>query len=153
MAFSPGQHGEITPLARAAWKLHCQREGVSIPFDTFRRDELEKATGKRSTGKCSSGRDFEKAAAHFEELAEDGIKWQLRLLGGDLRRARHAIEKINPDYLKQFKTDAAFQEYLEGIAVQANHWTEPVPLYRLTNEQVSMVTRSACIAAARAKTS
>jgi hypothetical protein len=153
MSFSPSQQGVYRPLAAAAWALHCSRSGADpkekAAFEAWRSEQLCIATGQTSTTALNKGRHFEKACAHFEELAEEGIKHQLALIRGDLNRIRYAVRKINPGYLARFPSDATLEAYAKDIATQALRCQSP-ELYRLDDRQIQIVTRAICIDAHRA---
>jgi hypothetical protein len=152
MPFSRSQQGQFRVLVAAAWQLHCRRSGVPAKDKTAHTAwyvaALKKATGHSSTTKCNSGRHWERACAHFEQLGEGGITYQLKLIQGDLKRIRHAVQRINPAHLRQWPTDAALESYLLGIAINARFGS--VPLYELTDAQIQVVTRAICIDAHRA---
>lgn len=109
--FSPGQHGHYRPLVERAWQIHAQRNGLVVTGDLFDgphseirnpdsvfrhwyEDELEAATGKRSTTQCDRKRDFTKAMAHFEAIVGDSIYWNTRLYGDDARRIAWNIQEV-----------------------------------------------------------
>ena len=115
MSFSPRQQPEFRRLVESAWQAHCRTEG-SAPADKVARrawyeEELEHATGKRTTTECGGGRDYEDAMAHFEELAGDGIEWQLRRHDGDARRIIFQIGQISAEH-------GVDHRYIQGVARQ-----------------------------------
>lgn len=154
MAFTRAQQKEFFPLKAAAWQIHAARQGLDLKnkelLDAWYRGQLEQATGKASTTECNAGRHFERACAWFEELGELGIKYQLRLLAGDLKRIKFAVSKINPSWLAQFRSDAQLQTYLDGVTCQAFRRDQPIPLHEMSDAQLQVITRATCIAAKRA---
>lgn len=152
MSWNRKMQGEFRPLEKAAWELHCSRSGLAASDraerDSWYRRELKIATGKTSTKDCDSGRDFERCCAHFEALADAGIKWQLRLIQGDLRRIRYAAVRINPSWVAQFRSDADLERYVRGIA--ANAFGCEIDLHLLDDNQIRIVTQAVRIAANRA---
>lgn len=153
MPFSRDQQPEFRRLEKDAWQLHCRRSGADpkdkTAYKSWYRAELLKCTGRDSTTACNAGRHYERACAHFESLAEDGIQHQMRLIQGDLKRIKHAIREINPAYLSRFATDAALEAYARGIAAQATRLEAP-HLYDLDDAQIAVVTRAIRIDAHRA---
>jgi len=143
MAFSPAQQAEYRRLEKAAWQLHCRRLCLDpkdkAAYASWYRAELGKATGKQSTKDCDGGRHWERACSHFEDLAEDGINHQLRLVRGDLRRIRHAAGKINPAWSGQFPTDPDLERYLSGIVAQA--FRADIALHQLSDAQIRVITQ------------
>lgn len=152
MAFSRDQQPEFRRLEKAAWQLHARRNNLDpkdkVLADTWCRDELEKPTGQRSTKTCNGGRHWEAACAHFEDLAEDGIKHQLNLIQGDLRRIRYAADQVNPRWTRQFSSDADLERYVRGIVAQAFQG-RVIELHHLNDGQIRIVTQAVRIAAHR----
>lgn len=113
MSFSPRQQPEFRTLVKAAWQVHCRAEGMNpeakTPERAWYEGELFAATGKYSTKECGGGRDYDLAMAHFEVLAGDGIKWQMRLFGGDARRIIHQLGEISAEHDLD-------EQYLRGVA-------------------------------------
>ena len=98
LGFTIPQQILFRPLVKMAWGRHCLQEKVS-PTDAdskrqWYEEHLSAATGKLTTNHCNRTGDFEAAMAHFEALAQDGVKWQLRAGDGDLRRARHGLQEF-----------------------------------------------------------
>jgi hypothetical protein len=155
MAFSRDQQPEFRRLEKAAWQIHCQRTACDpkdkAAYKSWYRAELLKCTGRESTTACNAGRHYERACAHFEELAEDGIQHQMRLIQGDLKRIKHAIREINPAYLNRFANDAALETYARSIAAQATRREAP-QLYQLDDREIAIVTKAIRIDAHRATT-
>jgi hypothetical protein len=115
MSFSPRQQPEFRRLVEAAWQAHCRAEATAADDKVARRawyeEELEGATGKRTTKECGGGRDYEAAMAHFEELSGDGIEWQLRQHDGDARRIIFQIGQISAEH-------GVDHRYIQGVARQ-----------------------------------
>ena len=153
MAFSRPQQAEYRALVDAAWQKHCRRNAANpkdiAARDQWTRDHLEQATGHRSTKDCNPGRHFDRACARLEAQTEDGIKYQLRLISGDLGRIRYTLRNARPSFLAQFRDDSALLAWLRGIARQSLNLPDPPELYDLTDAQVAAVTQFACIAATR----
>lgn len=154
MPFSKGQQAEYRTLIAAAWQRHCRINGANpkdkAAQDVWTRGHLETATGHRSSKDCNGGRDFERATAHFEALGEAGINAHLRLVAGDLRRLKFAIQQRNPAFLRN-TTDADLTAYAQGIAQQAFHLSTQPDLHTLSDAQMLVVTRALAIAADRAR--
>lgn len=152
MSFSSSQQGIYRPLVAAAWALHCARSGVpakdKAAYSAWYSAELRKATGHGTTRTLNKGRHYERACAHFEDLADAGIVHQLALIQGDLRRIRFSVGKVNPGYLARFATDADLERYAKGIAAQATRRESP-ELYQLDDAEIQTVTRAICIDAHR----
>lgn len=110
MGFSRSQQGEFRKLVRAAWEGHCRTEGGAAQDKAAERTwyagELRAATGHESSTACNGARDYERAMAHFEALAGTGVKWGLRVFGGDAKRMLHALHaagagpEVDEDYLR-----------------------------------------------------
>ena len=153
MSFSKGQQAEYRRLEKAAWQRHARRLSLDpkdkLAYDEFYRSELAKATGHRSTKDCDKGRNYDAACAHFEALADDGIRHQLNLIQGDLRRIRYAAAKINPAWPRQFRSDADLEVYVRGIVRQA--FGRDVDLHLLSDAQISVITNAVRIDANRSR--
>lgn len=151
MPFSGAHWAKLRPLIDAAWALHCHRNGCNErdknAYDVWYRGHLKAATGKTSTTQCNGGRNFEQACARFEELAESGYEMQLRLITGDLKRIRHAIQRVYPPFLKQFTDDQALHAWLRGIARQVTNAGHLPDLHELDDAQIQVVTQIARTAA------
>jgi hypothetical protein len=111
MSFSGKQQGIFQPMIAKAWVRHCQQNldaaaaiaGKNHPaYRDWYEDELEEATGCRSSTECDARRDFNLAMAHFEIAAWAGIYWQGRLHECDAENilwhvnriaARHTIDE------------------------------------------------------------
>jgi hypothetical protein len=128
--FSPGQQGHYRPLVEAAWNRYCQLARLpESPPDkktnaTFRRwyeAELEIATGKTSTEHCDRKRDFTKAMAHFETIAQNGIYWNTRLYGDDARRVAWNIREV-------CRTNEVDDTYMRAMARNALQLADDDPL-------------------------
>jgi hypothetical protein len=116
MSFSRAQQPAFQALKQRAWQAECRLLGAAFEDADAARawyeDELEAATGHRSSTACNPTRDYEAAMAHFEALAGDDIYWQMRKFSGNRRRILHAIRTLAAD----FDCDDA---YMLGIARQA----------------------------------
>jgi hypothetical protein len=119
MAFSLPQRIKLfQPMVDRAWAAFCRRECITeetrASKDSWYRAELMKAFGVSTTKRLRKGKDFDKAMAHFEELADDGsIEWQMKLLNGDDKRARHRLWET-------CETMRFTPEYIAAIAEQMN---------------------------------
>jgi DNA primase large subunit len=86
------------PMVDKAWKAHCDRECITesttASKDGWYRAELKKVFGVDTTKRLNKSKDFDRAMAHFEELADEGIVWQVKLLQGDAVRARYQLEEM-----------------------------------------------------------
>lgn len=115
MSFRPGQQGFFQPLLAKAWSAHCRRLSLDADDKDGKRawyeDELEKATGRRSSKHLNITRDFEDAMAHFEIIVGDSFEWQLKRETGDERRIMHGVRQFCPSF------DCS-SEWLLGIARQ-----------------------------------
>lgn len=154
MPFSKSQQAFFRPIVDAAWKRAAAVAGIDPKNKDARRtwyeEHLERATGHRTTTDCGAGRPFERACAHFEELAENGIEAQRRLLDGDLRRIRFALQRTDPEFLRG-TTDQDLHAWLRGIAKQATGAPDFPELWTLTDAQIATVTRAAVMQAKREK--
>jgi hypothetical protein len=90
--FSPGQQAQFRPMVQAAWVRSTDGRSDQKPDRDWYERELFAATGCRSTTDCNRGKDFDKAMAHFEQLAGNGIKWTLKAANGDRTRLLYLIE-------------------------------------------------------------
>src|SRR5690606_15390577 len=105
------QQPEFRVVVAKAWKSHCNgNEGLErdkVQQREWYEEQLEECTGKRSTKELSAGRDYDKSMAHFEAIAGDSIKWQMRLHNGDARRIIHTIRTK----IEEFDGD---EKYFQG---------------------------------------
>lgn len=113
MAFSLKQQINFRALVAIAWKRHCALAHVA-PSDkaakeTWYRENLHAAAGISTTKDASPTRDFVPIMAHFEAIGGEGIYWQQRVSGDDLRRKRYALDELITEY--DVDTD-----YVIGIA-------------------------------------
>lgn len=98
MAFSRAQQiVHFRPMVADAWRAHCA--ATLGPKDTKAKDlwyraVLRETVNKSSTKDCDPRGDFEHLMARFEEIAGNGITWQLKLEGGTKRRIIHKIHAI-----------------------------------------------------------
>lgn len=156
MGFSRGQQGIYRPLVAAAWKLHSDRAGIDAKDKPARKTwyetELREATGNASTTACNKGRDFDRARAHFEALAEAGIEGQLAEINGITKRLRWNAGQANPNWLDRFADDAAFVRYMRAIAAQITGRELP-ELHNLDDREILTLTRAVVNAAKRELTS
>jgi hypothetical protein len=141
--FTPAQQGHYRPLVQQAWEAHAKRNGLAVTGDLFAdpqtairdpnfrawyEDELEAATGKRSTCQCDRKRDFTKAMAHFEAIVGDSIFWQMKLHGDDARRIAWNIREV----VRQNDVD---EVYMRGIARRMLRLEDADPLPELEQMQ------------------
>ena len=96
--FTATQQRAYRAIVARAWKNHRSATDHTTAPDQWVRDNLARATGKRTTQTCDPSRDFERAMRHFEEIAGDDIQWAMRTHGADRRRILHncrdAIAKL-----------------------------------------------------------
>ncbi len=116
MSFSRAQQGLFRPLLERAWAVECGVRGWTVGDKDAARDwyenEMETATGCRSSKQCNATTDFESAMAHFEIIEGASIEWQIQKETGNERRIMFEVKKSARD----FECDRA---YLIGIAKQA----------------------------------
>jgi hypothetical protein len=144
MSFSKKQQGYYRPMVASAWERHCQMNGIrpAPPFAdddercrTWYEDELENATGKRTSKDCDMKRDFEEAMAHFESIVGEGTYWFERLYGADARRIAHNIREL----CQEFDVD---EDYMRRIARRAAGlgFEDPLPeLHLFTYDQLRTI--------------
>ena len=90
--------------------------------------ELFTATRRRTTRECNAGRDYDRAMAHFEILAGNGIRWQMSLYNG----AQHVLHE-----LRAAGSECGFDEdYLRLLAGYGLGLTYPPCLEDLSREQL-----------------
>jgi hypothetical protein len=99
--FSTKQQGHYRPMVEAAWKRACQLDATLLQGAdkaatkrVWYENELEVATGKRSTLDLDRKRDFTAAMAHFETIVGESIYWNMRLYGDDARRVAFNLREI-----------------------------------------------------------
>lgn len=112
MSFSRSQQPEFRGLVAAAWQAHCKATATDLKSPGKRawyEAELFAAVSHYSTTECNAGRDYDFAMAHFEELAEAGIKWQLRKYSGDAIRILWELRTVAMDH-------DIDEIYLRGVA-------------------------------------
>ena len=116
MAFSRAQQIKFRILVDKAWLAHCDQECIteSTPAskEAWYREQLRKTFKVDSSKLLNKSDEFEKAMALFEELAEAGIYWQLRVVGGDAIRARHVLDET-------LRNLHLTEEYVTHVAEQA----------------------------------
>lgn len=85
--FSNSQKAALCQMARRAFnKLTSTGQISGIDLDTWRRDEVERVTGRPGLRECGND-DYRKLAAHFESLAgEDGRALNHLLASGTEKR-------------------------------------------------------------------
>jgi hypothetical protein len=153
MPFSRSQQGIYRSLVDGAWSSHCASAAGDpadrLAKDSWTRDQLQVATGRRSTTDLDGGADFDDACAHFERIGDLGIHWQIAQLAGRLKRLKFVARRANPAWLRQFHSDADLQSYCLGIARQAGFGDRD--LAALDRDQLRVVTRAVLIAANRAR--
>lgn len=98
----------------AAWVAHCREDGIvpvpGKPDRDWYEQELFYAVGKTSTTECDRGRDYDRVMAHFEGLGRTGIKWQMKVHGGDFVRMQHELRKA-----VGAAADGVTEEYLRAV--------------------------------------
>ena len=115
------------PMVDKAWLVHCRNEDITdstaASKKDFERRELKKCLGVDSTKTLNPKGDFEKAMAHFEELASDGsIFWQMKALSGDAHRARHQLEQtikllhLKPEYIDTIQRQMGIHEGRQSLS-------------------------------------
>ena len=160
MPLSPGQQRKFRALENDAWALHCERSGVARndrqAFQKWHQAELKNCTGKTSTKELGN-RDFDvRLMPHFEALAENGIGWNANAGQADAKRLWNTLGRQKfIQFRSRFANFAALEKYALAIAENAGmidrKTGEPfAELYRLTDAQMTVVTRSLVIAASRA---
>lgn len=116
MSFSRAQQPEFRLLVKGAWAVHCRAENGDARDKAAERSwyerQLAAATGKASSSACNAGRDYDLAMAHFEACAGAGLKWNLRLYGGDAKRMLHEIHEVA-------EAHGIDEDYLRGCARRA----------------------------------
>jgi hypothetical protein len=141
MAWDHKQRAIYFTLVQKAWTKEGGDPSERAERETWAKDALEKLTGRRSTKDCNGGRHFERACAHFEALAMEGIQWQLRMQNGDRKRIRYAVKKISPACSATWPTDAALEAYAIGI-VRKMFPGAPESLHLLSDAQIYDVTQA-----------
>jgi hypothetical protein len=109
-------------MLKRAWAAHCSRTRTprndEIAYDRWYRAELHKCLGIYTTKQANRKGDFEKAMAHFEEIAGDSIEWQLKYYSGDARRVLHSIREICAEH-------DIDETYMRGVARLALSHPDP----------------------------
>ncbi len=135
MSFSRRQQPEWQALIRAAWSAHCLAETTTVApkFDrSWYEQELFAATGHYSSADCNSGRDYELAMAHFEVIAGNSIKWQMKAHSGDARRILHELRES----VGEHEID---EDYLRGVAKRMLRLTYLPQLETLSRQQLIII--------------
>ncbi len=113
MSFSRAQQPEFRKLVKLAWAAHCRMESLAETDKAGERAwyeaQLFEATGNSTSRACNAGRDYDRAMAHFETVAGSGVKWNLRLFGGDAKRILHQLREVSDEHQLD-------EEYLRGVA-------------------------------------
>lgn len=136
MAFSRRQQPEFRKLVALAWAAHCRLTGAAGKMDRgWYEDTLEAATGYRSTSECNAGRDYDAAMAEFEAIAGTGVKWGLKLHGGDAKRIAHNIRQICEDH-------DIDEGYMRRVARKALRLDTLPELLQLDREQLLVILRA-----------
>lgn len=133
MGFSRAQQPGFRAMVFAAWSAHCREAGRPVtakPDRVWYERELFFATSHESTSECNAGRDYDRAMAHFEQLAGTGIDWQMRFHTGDARRILHELRT-------EVEAHDIDEDYLQGVARQM--LGREVPLERLTRQQLILI--------------
>ncbi len=102
------QKGKVCQLAAKAWAaqgmpFYADQEGMpaearlsrSLALETWRQEEQEHVTGKRSLRECGQG-DYCLLMEHFASLAgefDEAAFWQQRAAGDDARRAMYCLRR------------------------------------------------------------
>lgn len=140
MAFSRAQQIKFRVLVDKAWKAHCDRECITestvASKDDWYRDHLRKSFKFDSSTGLNKTNQFEQAMALFEELADDGIYWQMRHLQGDARRARHVLD----DTIRNLHLT---EDYVNRIAMQmgVNKYFRDYTCEELLNLRIALLTQ------------
>ncbi len=141
MGLSKSQHAyHFRPIVQRAWEAHCAvagnpHVGDKIAREEWYREQLHACLGVWTTKQCNPVRDFERLMAHFEGIASDGIKWQLKSEGGDARRLAHKIRGICKDHDLD-------EDYVCRVARQALRLDSLPDLDRMNTEQLFMILRA-----------
>lgn len=135
MGFSRAQQPGFRVMVAAAWSAHCRAEGCEAgakPDRAWYERELVFATGHHSTADCNAGRDYDRAMAHFEEIAGTGIKWQMRIHTGDAVRLLHELRQ-------EVEAHDIDEDYLRGVARRMLRRDDLPELERLSREQLILI--------------
>lgn len=141
MSFSRRQQPEFQRLWKLAWTAFCESEGEAglalfadkDAKDAWYRDQMERATGHRSSKDCNPGRDYDRAMAHFEAIAGCDVKWNLKLYGGDAKRMLHAVRKnANACGVDELYLRGVARQMLGTADLPELHTVPPEVLVRIT---------------------
>jgi len=135
MGFTRAQQPNFRKMVLDAWADEAKQRGLATPGKPDRdwyEHELELATGFRSTANCNAGRDYERAMAHFEILSGAGIRWQMKVNGGDARRILHILSETCGEH-------DIDENYLRGIARRMLKRDELPELKFLTREHLMTI--------------
>lgn len=136
MSFSRAQQPAWQAMIKRAWAAHCLAEGINPVPPKWDRDwyeqELYYAVKTTSTSDCNAGRDYDLAMAHFESIAGESIKWQMRVHSGDARRLLHELSEITEDH-------GIDEDYLRGVARQMLKVDHLPELSKLTKPQLVLI--------------
>jgi hypothetical protein len=115
------------PMVDRAWLAHCERECITDSTAASKKDwerqELKRVFGVDSTRDLDKGKDFERAMAHFEELADAGIYWQVKVVNGDADRARHVLNetisnlRLKPEYVDAIRRQMQIDHTIRTLTV------------------------------------
>ena len=98
-----------------AWQAHCNRECITDSTQASKKDwyeaVLKKNFGVTSSNALNPKNDFDKAMALFEEIADEGIYWQMQFIQGSAKRARYRLDQT-VELLR------LTEDYVVGIARQ-----------------------------------
>jgi hypothetical protein len=129
MSLSPSNNGLYRPLARRAWAVHCERNGLdpacSLAFDRWRRSETWTRLGIYTTKEIRSQEQFDELMLHFATIANDA---------GEIGYWTRASERRALWRLRKTMANAGVGDaYVDGICVQMGY---PLPISELPASQV-----------------
>ncbi|MDR3405163.1 MAG: hypothetical protein P4L99_21895 [Chthoniobacter sp.] len=126
--FTPGQQPALRLYLAMAWAAHCETAGLSVSarcakskrcgkpgecaYCAWYEGVLVKATGHRSTTKCTATGDYEALMRDLEMIHGQSIVWQVKAAGGNMRRLEWMLAEARPG--KGYTL-----EYLRGVAKRA----------------------------------
>lgn len=145
MSFSRAQQPAWQKMLDEAWAAHllsqgeaqvprckCKVRGSDCGCCRWYLQELFFATGQHSTSECNAGRDYDRAMAHFESIAGNGIKWAMKIHSGDANRLLHELRATVGGY----EID---EDYLRGVARQMLQTEELPELEKLSRKQLILI--------------
>lgn len=152
VGFSLEQQKNYRRLVEGAWRARCESLGWlrtdKDGRDAWTRGELCAAVGHTSTKDCDTGRDYERACAHFEELEGAAFDWQMRAENGDETRMRWWLKQEAPGYLEaKFGGNRRLRDYLLEIAGTVTG--RPVSQLRMLTDAEWDAVRTAMLIAGR----